>query len=108
MKISIIGSNGQLGQDLVRVFKQRGDEVVELNHADLDIADATAVNAILSQRQPEVVVNTAAMHHVENCEKTPEQAFAVNAIGARNLAMASLQLGFRLIHVSTDYVFDGN
>ena len=56
---------------------------------------------------PQIMVNTAAMHHVENCEQEPEKAFAVNALGPRNLALVARDLGAVLMHVSTDYVFDG-
>ena len=61
----------------------------------------------LQELRPELVVNTAAMHHVENCEREPEKAFAVNGIGARNLSVESRDIGAVLMHVSTDYVFDG-
>jgi dTDP-4-dehydrorhamnose reductase len=107
MKVIIIGANGQLGCDLVGAFQRRGSEITGSTHQDLDIADAAAVEARLSAATPQVVVNAAAFHNVEACETDPQSAFAVNALGARNLASASLRHGFRLIHVSTDYVFDG-
>lgn len=107
MKIAVIGSNGQLGNDLLAAFQAKGDEVVGLVHADLEISDLQSVSRVLESVGPEVIVNTAAMHHVENCEKEPEKAFAVNAIGPRNLAIVARDLGAVLMQVSTDYVFDG-
>ena len=108
MKIAVIGSNGQLGSDIVRAFSAMGDEVSQITHADLELANAESVSKCLEIHRPAVVVNTAAMHHVENCEREPEKAFAVNAIGARNLALAARSLDAVLLHVSTDYVFDGS
>jgi dTDP-4-dehydrorhamnose reductase len=107
MKVLIIGANGQLGSDLVGVFQRRGAEVAGLTHQDIEIADAAAVEAKLAAAAPQVVVNAAAFHNVELCESEPQSAFAVNALGARNLAGASVKHSFRLIHISTDYVFDG-
>jgi len=107
MKVAVIGANGQLGTDTARAFEESGDEVVALAHSDIEIADRDSVFAALRGMRPRIVVNTAAMHHVDNCEQEPEKAFAVNAVGARNLAFAARDIGALLIHVSTDYVFDG-
>jgi dTDP-4-dehydrorhamnose reductase len=107
MKIAVIGANGQLGSDLVAAFSENGDAVSGLTHAEIEISDLSSVSRVLKEIQPQVIVNTAAMHHVENCEKEPEKAFAVNAIGARNLALAASERDAVLLHVSTDYVFDG-
>src|SRR6185312_13712258 len=103
----IIGANGQLGCDAVNAFRGAGDEVQALAHADLDIAQADATWNAFQESRPDVIVNTAAMHHVENCEKDPVRSHEVNALGARNLALAAADLKAVLIHVSTDYVFDG-
>ena len=108
MKVVVVGSNGQLGSDAVRAFVDNGDDVFPLTHADIEIANAESVTSKLRELQPALVVNTAAMHHVENCELQPDRAFAVNALGARNLALAARDIGAVLIHVSTDYVFDGD
>jgi len=107
MKVAVIGANGQLGTDTARAFEDSGDEVVALAHGDVEIADRDSVFAALRGQRPRIVVNTAAMHHVDNCEREPERAFAVNALGARNLALAARDIDALLIHVSTDYVFDG-
>jgi dTDP-4-dehydrorhamnose reductase len=107
MKVIVVGGNGQLGSDVVRAFADNGDEVLPLTHADIEIADGESVANKLRELQPGIVVNTAAMHHVENCELQPDRAFAVNALGARNLTRAARDIGAVLIHISTDYVFDG-
>jgi dTDP-4-dehydrorhamnose reductase len=107
MNVAVIGANGQLGSDVVNVFAENHDNVASLTHADVEVSKFEAAKACLEKCSPAVVVNTAAMHHVENCEKEPENAYAVNAIGVRNLAAITHDLGATLIHVSTDYVFDG-
>jgi dTDP-4-dehydrorhamnose reductase len=107
MKIAVIGANGQLGTDVGAAFTRRGDEVTPLTHAEIELANMDSVAACLRSLQPDVVVNTAAMHHVEKCEEQPDRAYAVNAIGSRNLAQMTRELGAKLVHISTDYVFDG-
>jgi dTDP-4-dehydrorhamnose reductase len=107
MKITVIGANGQLGSDVVKAFAIAGEEVVSLTHADIDLASMDSVATRMREIRPDVVVNTAAMHHVENCEKDPALAFACNGMGARNLAIAAKDINASVIHVSTDYVFDG-
>ena len=108
MKVAVLGANGQLGSDVIGSFQSNGDEVQGLTHSDIEVASLDAVSRCLREIRPQVVVNTTAMHHVENCEREPENAFAVNGLGARNLALISRELGAVLMHVSTDYVFDGN
>lgn len=81
MKIAVIGGNGQLGMDVVSAFAENGDEVSPLTHSDIEISNLSSVSNVFAALQPQVIVNTAAMHHVENCEREPEKAFAVNAIG---------------------------
>jgi dTDP-4-dehydrorhamnose reductase len=107
MKVVVIGANGQLGTDVVDEFCRNGDEALGLTHDQLDIRSLESVSSVLEAARPAVIVNTAAMHHVENCEREPLEAYAVNSIGARNLAIVGDRLGAVLIHVSTDYVFDG-
>jgi dTDP-4-dehydrorhamnose reductase len=107
MKVAVIGANGQLGSAVVTAFANNGDEVVPLTHSDIELSNIDSVSACLQAQRPQVVVNTAAMHHVEKCEQEPEKAFAVNGIGTRNLAMVVREIGATLMHVSTDYVFDG-
>jgi dTDP-4-dehydrorhamnose reductase len=108
MKVAVIGANGQLGSDVVSTFVEHGDAVCPLTHADIELASLDSVSKCLKEFQPQLVVNTAAMHHVERCEQEPENAFAINALGSRNLALVTRDLGAVLMHVSTDYVFDGS
>jgi dTDP-4-dehydrorhamnose reductase len=108
MKIAVIGGNGQLGTDVVSQMQSAGEEVLSFSHDQMDIALLDPTRAVLGALQPTVIVNTAAMHHVENCEKNPARAYEVNAVGARNLALIALEIDAKLVHVSTDYVFDGN
>jgi dTDP-4-dehydrorhamnose reductase len=107
MRIAVIGANGQLGHDVVRTLANQGDEVRALRHEDIELSSLESVKGCLRATQAEVVVNTAAMHHVENCEQQPDRAHEVNVMGARNLATVTRDLGSVLIHISTDYVFDG-
>jgi len=107
MKIGVIGADGQLGVDVVNAFRHNGDEVRPLTHADIELSDLDSVANGLREFCPRVVVNTAAMHHVEKCEADPQKAFAVNGVGSRNLATVSRDIDAALVHVSTDYVFDG-
>jgi dTDP-4-dehydrorhamnose reductase len=107
MKIVVIGANGQLGNDVVAAFTKNGDTALPLTHQDIEVTEVDSVSNALREARPDVIVNTSAMHHVENCERDPQKALAVNAIGPRNLALAADELGATLMHVSTDYVFDG-
>jgi dTDP-4-dehydrorhamnose reductase len=107
MKVAVIGADGQLGSDVVRAFAERGDSVASLTHGDIEVSSLESVRSGLGAGALDFVVNTAAMHHVENCEQQPDKAFAVNAMGARSLAVVTRERGAVLVHVSTDYVFDG-
>jgi len=104
-RVVVLGSTGQLGSDLVEAFAR--EDVRGLAHEDLEIGDAKAVRDALGRLRPDVVVNTAAFHNVPRCETEPERAFALNATAPWNLARTCRDLGARLVHVSTDYVFDG-
>jgi dTDP-4-dehydrorhamnose reductase len=107
MKITVIGASGQLGTDVVNAFAENGDHISPLSHSEIELSDIDSVSNRLRELSPELVVNTAAMHHVEKCEEEPQKAFAVNGIGVRNLSMVTRDIGATLMHVSTDYVFDG-
>jgi dTDP-4-dehydrorhamnose reductase len=108
MKTAVIGANGQLGSDIVKAFKTNGDDVIELNHSQIEVSDIDSVSNSLKNIKPDVVINTSAQHNVEKCEQDPSLSFAVNGIGARNLAIVCKDLDSTLIHISTDYVFDGS
>ena len=106
-KLLITGAAGQLGQALVRAGARQGWEVVATDLPDLDITDPRVVQGVLSRQRPEVVINAAAATRVDDLESNPDEALRVNALGPRNLAVACRRLGIKLIHLSTDYVFDG-
>lgn len=107
MKVAIIGSNGQLGLDLIKVFDEFGYETIGLTHSDLDVTNSENCQTQFSDIKPDVVINCSAYHNVEDCEKNPDTSFDVNGIGPRTLAHLSNLLGFKLVHISTDYVFGG-
>jgi dTDP-4-dehydrorhamnose reductase len=107
MKVAIVGGNGQLGRDASSAFSDAGHAVTSLTHQDIEVSSLASVRESLETLRPELVVNTSAFHHVEKCEADPAQAFAINGIGARNLAQITQEMGATLMHISTDYVFDG-
>ena len=104
MKVAIIGSTGQLGQDLMRVF---GEAATGFAHEDLDVTDEASVASAIRSERPDWVLNTAAFHRVDDCEVNPTLAFAVNALGALNVARAAADVGSGVVFYSTDYVFGG-
>ncbi|MDQ6708951.1 MAG: dTDP-4-dehydrorhamnose reductase [Candidatus Dormibacteraeota bacterium] len=105
MRILLAGAGGQLGQDLEQVLA--AEDLHAVRHQQLDIADRAAVSAIIHATRPDWVVNAAAFNDVDGAETARAQAFAVNADGPATLAEAARAVGARLVHVSTDYVFDG-
>jgi len=105
VKVAVTGANGQLGTDLCRAL--HSFDVIPLTHADIEITDMASVRAAMLKRNPSIIVNTAAYVRVDDCEDEKEKAFQVNALGARNVAVVAQELGARLVHLSTDYVFGG-
>ena len=105
MKVAIIGANGQLGMDLMKAFADV--DSVGLTHSDIEICDSNSVSNACANLKPTIVINTAAYHKVDDCEKDPERSFQINALGALTLAKAAETHQFDLVHISTDYVFDG-
>jgi dTDP-4-dehydrorhamnose reductase len=106
-RVAIFGSGGQLGVELAAEFAARGFEVQGFERASVDITNPAQVERTLAQFDPAVVVNSAAYNQVDVAEKEPQAAYLVNALAVRNLAMACRQCDARLVHFSTDYVFDG-
>lgn len=103
----VLGSGGQLGAELVRVYRNAGYEVTAFQRSAVDITDRNLVEQRIAAVDPEVVLNSAAYNQVDLAEQEPLAAFQVNALAVRNLALACRQLGATLVHFSTDYVFDG-
>jgi dTDP-4-dehydrorhamnose reductase len=107
MKVLVIGANGQLGTDLQRALGRRNLTVLPVTHRELEIRDPEQVSEAVEGFRPDAVINTAAFHKVEECERQASLAFEVNALGAWTLAQACSRAGLVLVHFSTDYVFDG-
>lgn len=107
MRILVVGKNGQLGQHLVKKLTLE-NEVFAVDSQELDITDKLAVDTHVLQCYPDIIINAAAYNGVEQAENEIEQAFQVNKEGVSFLAQAAKDIGAVIIHISTDYVFDGN
>ncbi len=106
-KAAVFGCGGQLGVELVRELRSRGFEVTGWVRRQLDITDPQRVEQALVELDPAVVVNAAAYNQVDVAEQEPRAAYEVNALAVRNIAVACREIDARLVHFSTDYVFDG-
>ncbi|WP_296889613.1 dTDP-4-dehydrorhamnose reductase [uncultured Methanobrevibacter sp.] len=106
MKILITGSNGMLGHDLIDVLEDN-HELILTTSSSLDITDKGHVINFIKENDPDMVINSAAYTNVDGCEENVDLAFEVNGTGPRNLALGCKEVGCPLLHVSTDYVFNG-
>jgi len=107
-RVAVLGSTGQLGADLVEILQQDNRfEVIPLSHQEADCTNAAEVRAVIAKLRPDHVINCAAFVRVDDCEDQPDLAFAVNAVGAFNVARACAAVDARCVYISTDYVFDG-
>ena len=102
-KVLLIGADGQLGNDLKRILRN----AVPLTHQDVEICDTKRMKAVIDEHSPKVVINTSAFHKVDLCEDSVEESFKVNAYAVRDLAQVCKEKNTVLVHISTDYVFDG-
>lgn len=107
MKVLVTGAGGQLGQELVEMLPERGHQVVSFSHSELNVANAEAVKRGMEEHTPDLVINAAAYTNVDGCETNVDEAYSANALGPRNLAVCCEHLDCELLHVSTNYVFDG-
>ena len=106
MRVVVTGAGGGLGRAFVE-GRPSGHDVLAFPHAELDVGDHRAVTDTIVPIAPEAIVNCAAMTNVDACEGDPDGAYRANAVGPHNLALAAKRCGAALLHVSTDYVFDG-
>jgi len=107
VKVLVTGAGGQLGTDVVRHLSASRDDVIGVDRDSLDITDASALDRVLHEVGPDTVINCAAFTAVDRCESEVELAHAVNEHAVRQLAVTCGGVGAHLVHVSTDYVFDG-
>lgn len=103
-KIAIIGSNGQLGSDISKFY---GERAVNLTRKEIDVTNLSDCKRILCEIKPEVIINCAAYVRVDDAENCPLEAFRVNSIGSKNIAVISKELDATNVFISTDYVFNG-
>jgi dTDP-4-dehydrorhamnose reductase len=106
-RVAIFGSAGQLGLELIAEFRRRGYEAAGFERSAVDITDESRVASAISEFRPALAINAAAYNQVDRAEKEAVEAFQVNALAVRNLALGCRKSGARLVHFSTDYVFDG-
>ncbi|MCL4425870.1 MAG: dTDP-4-dehydrorhamnose reductase [Firmicutes bacterium] len=118
MRVLITGGKGQLGRQLAQTLREDsaepaakpgtgGVELFLYGHQELDITDPDLVQDVFRRGEPDVVIHCAAYTNVDGCERDPDLAFRINALGTRNVAVAAQKVGAKLIYISTDYVFDG-
>lgn len=109
MKVIITGAKGQLGKELLKQFNEKYKyEIIDTDRSILDITNMENVNTFIYEKSPDVVINCAAHTAVDLCETDIENAYKINALGPRNLAIACEKIGAKFVQVSTDYVLDGN
>ena len=112
MKIVVTGCDGQLGKEIIKELNKENktlkNEIFALNREKLDICDIDKVNNCILSINPDIVINCAAFTKVDLCEDEVELAYKVNSIGPKNLAIYCEKVNAKLVHISTDYVFDGN
>jgi dTDP-4-dehydrorhamnose reductase len=107
MKVVVTGAAGQLGKDVLLELERKNHQAFGADRQQLDITIEEEVIAYISEIKPDVILNCAAYTNVDAAEENEEDAYRINAIGTENLAKAAKQIGAKLLHVSTDYVFDG-
>lgn len=107
MRVLVTGAKGQLGQDVVRRFEHAGHQVLPTDRDTLDITDDAACLEIVREFKPDAIIHCAAYTAVDQAESDVDAAYAVNAVGTRNMVLAAEQGKAKLCYISTDYVFDG-
>lgn len=108
MKLLVTGAAGMLGHKVAAHAQQLGHDVVPADIAQFDLTDAESTRAFVATARPQAIINCAAYTNVDQAEENEDKALAINGDGAGNLARAAAASGARIVHVSTDYVFDGS
>ena len=107
MKILLTGANGQLGNSIREISKRNNAKIYAFSKNELDITDEKQIFTVVEEIKPNFIINAAAYTNVDNSENNPDQAFSINQYGVRKIGMASKDCNIPLIHLSTDFVFDG-
>ena len=107
MKIALIGSDGQLGTDIYKYFKNKGADIAGLTQKEIEVCDKNICISVLFEMKPDIIINTAAFHQVDVCEDEVLKTFEVNVGGVKNLAEICLEIDSAIMHFSTDFVFGG-
>lgn len=107
MKILLFGKNGQLGQEIIEASSKFRYNLTAYGHDEVDILNYSQVTDCINRNKPDIIINATAYHVVNDCELYPEKAFAINAIALKNIAELCNKNKIKLVHYSSDYVFDG-
>lgn len=107
MKVLVTGAQGQLGQDVVSLFDKAGHCVIGCGRNEIDITNMDQCKYVTSVHRPEVIIHCASYTAVDEAETNMDEAYLVNVVGTRNIALAAELVGAKLVYISTDYVFDG-
>lgn len=108
MKVLVTGAEGMLGHDLCPTLEDNGYEVIETNHANLDILDQTAIERTFKNIKPDIVIHTAAYTDVNKAETEKDLAYKINVTGTENITKACKKYGAVIVYISSDYIYDGN
>lgn len=106
-KVWVVGGEGRLGREITALIDQREIEVLTTDLDDVDVTDTQSIIRYGDLNRPDVIINCAGLTSLEACERDPEKAYKINALGARNVSISARKTGARLIHISTDDVFGG-
>ncbi len=107
MRVLLLGSNGQLGSDIVRLWDDPDIQLARATRMHADVTDADGLESMIERNRPDVIINTTAFHNLPICESDPETCFRVNVVGGWNVARIAKLVGASVVQFSTDYVFDG-
>lgn len=107
MKVLVTGANGQLGQDVVTLFREAGHDVISCDRKELDITILEQSRKVILEHRPKVIIHCAAYTAVDAAETDVDGAYLVNAVGTRNIVLVAEEIGAKLVYISTDYVFNG-